>query len=233
MISILIPVYNTEPLFLQECFESCLAQTIQDYEIVVVNNGTSNPTTNKLLDAYSKKSEKFKILDCDRQPNKKNLSIALNYGLRNCKYNLVARMDSDDVMLPDRLEKQRKFLLEHSDVGVLGGQIKINPGGHVTNHPTNITKEVALSSFWFINHPTVMYRKDKILSIGGYKESPELFAEDYELWIKCLINNIKIKNLSDTLVNYRSHGNNLTKLTEKDPNYYNNMRVEQNKLRIS
>jgi glycosyltransferase involved in cell wall biosynthesis len=230
MISVLIPVYNTPPLFLRECLESCLDQTIQDYEIVVVNNGTNNPATNSVLSAYNK-NKKFKIFDCERQTDKKNLSIALNYGLQHCKYNLVARMDSDDVMIPDRLEKQRNFMLENPAVDVLGGQIHVSPDGYITNHPANVTKEIALGSFWFINHPTVMYRRDKILSIGGYKEYPELFAEDYELWVKCLINNIKIKNLPDTLVNYRSYGGNLTRLTETDPNYYNNMWIEQNKLR--
>jgi len=76
-----------------------------------------------------------------------------------------------------------------------------------------------------------MFKKDKILSIGGYKEEPELFAEDYELWIKSLINNLKIRNLKDVVVFYRSHDNNLTRKTEKSSTYYDDLRAEQEKLR--
>ena len=164
MISVLIPVYNTNPLHLKECLESCLFQTIDDYEIVIVDNGSDNVNTLNLLKQIEKQ-EKVRLFVCPRQENKKNLSVALNYGLSKCKFNLVARMDSDDVMCHDRLEKQKKYLDLYTDVDIVGGQIKIFPQGTKTRHPEFIDKNIALSSFWFMNHPTVMYKKDKIISL--------------------------------------------------------------------
>lgn len=230
MISVLIPVYNTNPLHLKECLESCLFQTIDDYEIVIVDNGSDNIDTLNLLKQVEKQ-EKVRLFVCPRQENKKNLSVALNYGLNKCKFNLVARMDSDDVMCHDRLEKQKKYLDLNASVDVVGGQIKILPQGTITRHPEFINKDIALNSFWFMNHPTVMYRKDKIILIGGYKEEPVLFAEDYELWLRCLRNNLKIRNIREVTVLYRMHNDNLSKLTETNPNYFKIMREQQDKLK--
>ena len=230
MISILIPVYNTAAIFLNECINSCLNQTFKNYEIVIIDNGSTNQDTLDILNKYTGR-DNIKVFKCDRIEGKKNLSVALNYGLQKCKYNLIARMDSDDIMCHDRLQKQKDFFMTNEDVDILGGQIKIFPQGQITNHKNIITKDIALNSYWFINHPTVMFKKDKILSIGGYKEEPELFAEDYELWIKSLINNLKIRNLKDVVVFYRSHGNNLTRKTEKSPTYYDDLKAQQEKLR--
>ena len=88
MISVLIPVYNTNPDFLKQCLDSCLYQTIEDYEIVIVNNGTTNKETLDILSQYSKE-DKIKLFNCPREEGKKNLSIALNYGLEKCKFELV------------------------------------------------------------------------------------------------------------------------------------------------
>ncbi len=229
MISVLIPVWNTPSVYLKECIESCLFQTIQDYEIVVIDNDSDAIATINTLNEY-RNNEKINIFKCPRQEGKKNLSIALNFGLKHCKYNFVARMDSDDIMCYDRLEKQRDYMLSNESIDVLGGQIFVFPDGYSTAHPIKITKELALKSQWFINHPTVMFKKDKILNIGGYRDYPELFAEDYDLWIKCLVNNYKIVNLPDILVRYRAHATNLTKKTMTNPNYNKDMEEIQTSL---
>jgi glycosyltransferase involved in cell wall biosynthesis len=230
MISVLIPVYNTNSDFLRQCLDSCLHQTIENYEIVIVDNGSTNKETLDVLSQYSKE-DKIKLLNCPRKEGKKNLSVALNYGLQRCKFELVARMDSDDLMFHDRLEKQLNFFHSNRDVDILGGQIDILPMRNKTKHKEDVTINDALNSYWFINHPTVMFRKSKILSIGGYKETPELFAEDYELWLRALGEGLKIKNLKECVVFYRSHDNNLTRQTEKNPNYYSIMNKSRDNLR--
>ena len=230
MISVLIPVYNTKPAHLKECVLSCLYQTIDNYEIVIVDNGSDNLATLNILKEFEKQ-EKIRLFSCPRQQGKKNLSVALNYGLQRCKFDLVARMDSDDIMCHDRLEKQKKFLDNNSNIDIVGGQIKIFPTGIKSKHPHVVDKDVALRSFWFLNHPTVMYRRHKIISVGSYKEEPVLFAEDYELWLKCIRNNLKIRNIQDVVVLYRMHENNLSKLTETNPNYINMLKQEQQKLK--
>lgn len=217
MISILIPVYNTNKQFIYDCINSCLEQTFQQFEIVIVDNGSDNIETIQALNYFSN-LEKISVYRCERQAGKKNLSIALNFGIKKCKYNLVARMDSDDIMDEKRLEKQYKYFVENSEVDILGGQIYIPAWGSVTSHPNIITKQVAANSTWFINHPTVMFKKEKILSIAGYKEEPEHFAEDYDLWLKSLTAGLQIHNLQDIIVYYRVHENNLSKTTERSIN---------------
>ena len=223
MVSILMPVYNTPKGFLISSLESCLNQTIDDYEIVVIDNGSSGIDTISILYEYASKHTKVKFYRCPRQRAKKNLSVALNYGLTKCKYNLVARMDSDDLMAPDRLEKQLSYMRGNPNVDILGGQILILQTRSITHHPAVITKKMALQTYWFINHPTVMYKRDKILEIGGYKEVPEHFAEDYELWLRALTSGLQMRNLNDVVVHYNLHADNLTRTTEKNPDYFNIM----------
>ena len=133
MISILIPVYNTPANYLKDCLESCITQSFPDYEIVVVDNGSTNLETLDILNFY-KLQKKINLFHCPRKKQKKNLSIALNYGLKKCKYNLVARMDSDDVMLKNRLKLQYDYFFKNKEVDILGGQIRIFPGDTSTNH---------------------------------------------------------------------------------------------------
>ena len=235
MISILLPVYNTPPQFLIPCLESCLNQTIDDYEIVIVDNGSSLRGTIVVLEAYVANHDKITILKCPRHPpieDKKNLAVALNCGLRTCSYDLIARMDSDDLMLSHRLEKQLNYFQTNPHVDILGAQLQfIHAKNQGTNHAPIVTKEMALSTYWFINHPTVMYRRSKILEIGGYKESPQYFAEDYDLWLRAMASGMQIHNLPDVLIQYRLHSGNLTRQTEKHPQYISLMNEAREKLK--
>ena len=225
MISVLMPVYNTSKQFLVSSLESCLNQTVNDYEIVVIDNGSSNDDTISILHEYSAKHAKVKVYKCPRQPDKKNLSVALNYGLTKCEYNLVARIDSDDLMTPDRLEKQLLYMRKNPDIDILGGQIFILQQRSITRHPPVITKKTPLQIHWFINHPTVMYRRDKILEIGGYKEVPVHFAEDYELWLRALTHGLQMRNLNEIIVHYNLHPGSLTNTAKQSPDYQKQVTV--------
>ena len=218
MITILMPVYNTEKEDLEKSIESCLLQTFQDYELLIVDNYSDNEETISTLEKF-KSNKKINIIKCERKQDHKNLSIALNLGLINSKHELIARMDSDDIMSPTRLEKQIKYFLDNPDVDILGGQIIIN-NSKVTNHPKVITKNFAAFSTWFLNHPTVMFKRKKIIDAGGYRSKPIYIAEDLELWLRCLTKNYIIHNLPDVLVNYKYTDSNLTNKTQNMQNYY-------------
>lgn len=219
MISVIIPNYNTNFSFFKECIDSILKQTYQQFEIIIVDNG-SDENNIVLYKQYLQSLDKdIKFLTCERQNNKKNLSIALNIAIKNCKYNLVARMDADDIMMPNRLQKQYDYFV-NNNVDILGGQLQYLHDNNITNHPLIITKEIPMNSIWFINHPSVMFKKDKILQIGGYKEEPEFLAEDYELWTRSIKNNLIIHNLNDVIIKYRLHNSNLTFKDKNNP-YYN------------
>lgn len=217
MISVIIPVYNTKFEYFKECIDSVIQQTFKNFEVIIIDNQSDYENLKKYVD-YTKNIKNIKILNCERQKNKKNLSIALNYGIQNSKYNLIARMDSDDIMTNNRLELQYNYFC-NNDIDILGGQLKYIGNNNTTSHPTTITKEIPLNSTWFINHPTVMFKKDKILATGGYAIEPEFIAEDYELWTRCLKNNLIIHNLEEVILNYRFHETNLT-FKDKNNVYY-------------
>lgn len=213
MISVLIPVYNTEALFLEQCVGSVLNQTEQNFEVVIVDNQSNIVKTIEMLEKLSG-HEKIKVVKCQREDGKKNLSVALNFGLQHCQYDLVARMDSDDIMAPDRLEKQLKYMQEN-DTDILGGQCAQMSSGSLSNFmPEEVPPNIYFYRDHFLNHPTVMFRKSKILEVGGYPESPDHISEDFMLWSKCLNNGCKINNLKDVLIVYRDQQPNSLSLTD-------------------
>jgi glycosyltransferase involved in cell wall biosynthesis len=230
MISVLMPVYNTKAEMLIESIKSCLFQSINDYEIILVDNGSTDRQTLETIKQFSN-NKKINIFNCPRQQGKNNISLALNLGLSRCKNDLVARMDSDDIMLYDRLEKQVNCMNKNKNIDILGAQMKVFPEGYTTNHPKIITNDIALNSSWFINHPTIVYRKNRIIELGGYSDAPEHGAEDYKLWMTSIRCGLKICNMPDIVLHYRSHGENLTRKREKHKSYYESIENEKNKLR--
>jgi len=220
MISVLIPVYNTAVEYLDECLNSIYNQTWQTgYEIIIINNESTNKDTNDYLNSLNQAMTY--VYTCPRQSGKKNLSIALNYGLTKCSYEYIARLDSDDVMLPDRLEKQIYYMITNPNVDVLGGQAQNMFGDkHVTSHPLRIPQDYYKRSTHFLNHPSVMFKKSSILKIGGYKESPDHIPEDFVLWAKALKNGCTIHNLPDIVINYRNREDNLSEIDSRHKEWY-------------
>ena len=215
MISILIPIYNTPIEFINECFDSIDRQTFKEYEVIIVNDGSNDETTEYLNNI---KRDKYSIY------HKKNggISSALNYGLEKCKYDIIARMDADDIMYDDRLEKQYNYYI-NNNINVLGAQMELfgfEQG--ITNHINIIPNNIVLNSDWFMNHPTIMYNKKEVLMIGGYNSEYD-GLEDLELWYRFLDLNIyKLYNMNDILVKHRRHSDNAT--------VRNNMGIILNKI---
>jgi glycosyltransferase involved in cell wall biosynthesis len=202
MISILIPIYNTTIDYIKECLDSIDSQTFKDYEVIVVNDGSNDEVTNFLNSLIQ---DKYSIY----HQQKSGISKALNFGLSKCKYDLIARMDGDDIMLPDRLQKQFNFF-QNNQVDVLGGQMELfGKNSSITNHLQDIPKDIMRITDWFMNHPTIMFRKELILKIGGYNSNFD-GTEDLELWCRSLANGLVLKNLPDIIVRHRRHDDNAT-----------------------
>ena len=220
MISVLIPVYNTKGEYLRECFDSVLKQTWSDFEMVIVDNGSINSDTISVLNEL-RSFPRVKIIDVKRRENAKNLSIALNTGLQHCAFEYVARLDSDDVMLPERLEKQIYYMVTHPEVDILGTQLQNMFGNkHVTHHPLQIPQDYYRMSTHFINHPSVMFKKYKVLQLGGYKEYPDHIPEDFILWTKALKRGCVIHNLPEVLTLYRNREDNLSEIDSRYKEWY-------------
>jgi glycosyltransferase involved in cell wall biosynthesis len=220
MISVLIPVYNTKPEYLDECLKSVYNQNLSvDYEVIIINNESTDKDTNSYLNSLDKKNTH--VYMCQRYPEKKNLSIALNYGLTKCNYEYVARLDSDDIMLQNRLEKQIHYMVSNPQVDILGTQTQNMFGDkHITNHPLHVPQNYYRISTHFINHPSVMFKKISILSLGGYKEFPDHIPEDFVLWVKALKNGMVIHNLPDILMYYRNREGSLSEVDSKHKQWY-------------
>ncbi|CEN21621.1 glycosyltransferase [Paraclostridium sordellii] len=206
--SVLISVYYKEkPEYLALSLDSMLGQTIKPDEIVVVKDGPLNNELDELINNYSKKYEGIiKVVKSDENIG---LGRALNLGLKNCKNELVARMDTDDISLPSRCESQLKVFLNNEELAIVGTGIDEfynNPNEIISSRivPTthNEIYQFAKRRSAF-NHPTVMYKKSKVLEVGGYKDLKR--NQDVDLFGRMLFNGYKAANLEESLLLFRSN----------------------------
>lgn len=208
--SVLLSLYFKEkPEYLEKCFASIWDnQSLEPSEIVLVLDGSIGDE----LDACVQKW-KLKIGDCLKVvalPQNVGLGKALNEGLKQCSYDWVFRMDTDDICTPDRFEKQVAFIKQNPDVVLFSGQV-MEFDKDITD--ANVLKAVPITYEEIrefaqkrcpFNHMTVAYKRDVILGLGGYQH--HLFMEDYNLWLRVIGNNYKVANLPDVLL-YARVGN--------------------------
>lgn len=205
-ISVVMSVYNGER-YLKEAIESILSQTFSDFEFVIINDGSDDNSENIIKTFDDKRIQYF-------PKEHSGLINSLNFGLEKARGEFIARFDSDDVSLPNRLEKQFNFLVQNPENVLVGTHaIKINESGENTGefiYPPISWKEIKKYSLRhnpFI-HPTVMFRKDVLEKVGNYRNFK--YAEDYELWTR-LIYKYPCANLPEKLLKYRIHSEQVTK----------------------
>lgn len=204
--SVLMSVYYKEnPEFLMQSMESIFAQTLLTDDFVLVCDGPLTTELDAVIDFYLKKYDS--VLQIVRLEQNVGLATALNEGLRYCKNELVARMDSDDYAMPERCALQLNAFSDDSDLDVVGGFIA-EFEGNVFNIVSKKTMPCSHSDILRyakkrspFNHPTVMYRKSSVLSAGGYPNLP--LHEDYALWVNMLMAGFKGYNISEVLCNMR------------------------------
>lgn len=214
-LSILMPVFDTPAAYLAECWESIRAQTFREWELVLVDDGSRAAETIAEIDRIACDPRVVLI----RLDENQGIAHALNVGLSRCRARLVARMDSDDKMMPTRLGRQFAYMQTHPDVTVLGTQmrgIKWETGElhSPTGHPRQVTDEFIqhqrdTSKIWFLNHPTVMLRRHEVLKLGGYPNYR--VAQDLGLWLKVVRAGLKVHNLPTVELLYRLHPRQATK----------------------
>ena len=205
--SVLMSVYYKEkPEFLDLSLESNLInQTLSPNEFVLVCDGELTPDLEAVIEKYRKLVPN--VLKVYRKENG-GLGKALNFGLPKCSYPLVARSDSDDVCSADRFEKQVRFMEAHPEIGIISSYIDefskdwAKPT-HVKTLPLTHEELYEMAKFRNpLNHMSVMMRKDVVIRIGSYRHIP--YIEDYELWVRAMINGIRIANIGEVLVHART-----------------------------
>jgi glycosyltransferase involved in cell wall biosynthesis len=206
--SVLMSLYNKEnPDYLKQSIESMLNQTVIPDEIVLVKDGPLTIELEKVLKKFiDMYPDLFNIIASEKNIG---LGLALNLGLINCKNELVARMDTDDISLPERCEKQLNLFEENDEliiVGTIVDEFYENPNEIISSRvvPTTHNKiyEFAKRRSPF-NHPTVMYKKTKVLECGGYSDLRR--NQDVDLFARMLYSGYKAANLGESLLLFRSN----------------------------
>ena len=208
-VSVVIPAYGAVP-FLAETIASVQDQTDVNVEIIVVLDRPSLEAK-QFTDQISKNFQNIKVIESA----KPGISAALNQGILNSSFPIIARIDADDLMIPYRLTKQFEFLSKHPEIDCVGSQVEFFGGvkgkRSQTCFPTVpiwISRGLKIRNV--IAHPSVMYRKNKIIEAGLYR-SEFNGGEDYDLWLR-LDNGKNIANLSSALTKYRIHEEQITRI---------------------
>ncbi|MPR33424.1 glycosyltransferase family 2 protein [Salmonirosea aquatica] len=208
-ISVIMPVYNGE-LYLREAIESILGQTYTDFEFIIINDGSTD-TSGSIIDSY--KDSRIKHIKNERNAG---LVSALNVGIDLAQGEYIARMDADDISLPERFAKQVAFMNQHTEVGVCGTAYQYigNRSGTITL-PESFEKSFTfLSSNSCLAHPTVMIRRAVLEQHSIRYENDYPYAEDYAFWIR--IGQVAhLTSLSEPLLSYRWHSANISQSTNR------------------
>jgi len=202
--SVLISVYEKEqPFFFEACLAGIEWQTLQPEEVIVVADGVLTPHLYQVIENYAS-SLPVKLVQL---PTNVGLGQALNIGLAHAKFEIIARVDSDDICYPERFQVQYKFLKENSKVSAVSSYLsefktvvgdlqrkKIVPIGHEVIRAYAKKRNP-------LNHPAVMFKKADVIEVGSYKHMP--FFEDYYLWLRMIEHGFLLENIPQPLVHFR------------------------------
>lgn len=201
--SVLMSVYEDEkPSYLRLCLQSLVDQTIRPSQVVIVQDGILGLALLEVISDFER------ILDiCSPQlATRKGLAAALNFGLDHCRHELIARMDADDVALPNRFEVQLSEFELDPLLDIVGGYAQeIDQEGNlgcIRKMPLHHNQILECLYACPLNHPSVMYRRSKIISVGRYNDELSR-RQDYELWFRCALAGFRFKNVSNLLILYR------------------------------
>ncbi len=235
-VTVLMPVFNGE-MFLRVAIESVLAQTHAAFELLVVDDGSTDGSS-KILADIAKRDTRVRVIS---QANE-GISSALNVGIRAASGEFIARMDADDIMLPRRLEVQIGYLRENPSLGFCGSYVDvIDKLGHTVSQykpqPTSLESldgKIRRREPITFTHPSVTYSTSLARSLGGYNSKFEP-CEDTELFGRMILANRPGLVIPDVLLRYRMHGNSISGTRVRRQiemlelvrrNFYNRMKCE-------
>ena len=205
--SVLMSVYHREkPEYLKQAIESIQAQTLPTDDFVLVCDGPLNDALDGVISA--KQQEMGTVLNVVRLAMNGGLGNALNEGIKHCKNELVARMDSDDIAYPDRCEKQLAAFNEHPEVSICSGIVEEFTTDPNTVDAKRVPPETNAEIVEFakkrnpFNHPCVMYKKSTVEAVGSYQDF--YLLEDYYLWLRMLMAGYQGYNIQEPLLHMRA-----------------------------
>ncbi|MBA2454660.1 MAG: glycosyltransferase family 2 protein [Chloroflexia bacterium] len=216
-LSILLPAYNSER-WLEDALDSVLQQSHTTFELLAIDDGSTDATA-QILERYAAKDPRIRVLS---HPNW-GMGASLNHALAEAQYDWIVRMDADDVMLPDRLERQVAFVTENPDVMVASCLVRyIDANGQIVGSYTSdiTTREVFQrhlreNRIIGFHHPGVIMKKDVVLAVGGYR--PQYWsADDLDLWNRISERGHLMLVQPEYLMKYRVHGSSVSHQAARD-----------------
>lgn len=215
LVSVLLPFHNAAGT-IAECIDSILAQSLTEFEIIAVDDFSTDDTARILRDY---KDQRIRLVDNEHR----GLVSALNTGLASCSAPLVARMDADDIMHPKRLQKQYAYLRRQHDVVLVATQARKFPEASLQNgyreymrwqnavlSAEDINNQIYIESPFA--HPSVMFRRDSVIAAGAYRQGA--FPEDYELWLRLSHHGHRMEKLPEVLLDWRESEHRLSRVSE-------------------
>lgn len=210
-ISIVMSTYNETIDELKKAIDSMLNQTFKEFEFIIVLDNPKNEEHINTIKKYTQKDKRIKFLI-----NEKNMGLAasLNKGIDVAQSQYIARMDADDISMPERLEKEFTFLENNADIDIIStNKIDIDENDDIINIPSNLpTKDEEIKKILkitsIITHSGAMFRKEKVEKIGKYRLFPA--SQDYDLWLRASYYKLKFAIIDEQLVKYRIRRNNIS-----------------------
>lgn len=210
-------VHNGET-YLEQTLQSITSQTYTDFEVIIINDFSTDKTS-QILEKY-KNDERFKIINNE---SCLGLTKSLNIGINKAKGKYIARLDADDIALPERLSIQKQFLDDNKEIVCVGSaSIIINENGIKTGFKKVVSNVYTLKFRMIlanqISHPSAFFRTEIIKKIGGYDENYK-YAQDFNLWSRLLKAGYKISNIKEPLILYRVHNKSISQGSKQSEAY--------------
>jgi len=226
-----MPVFNGAP-FLREALKSILNQGVIDFEFIIINDGSTDDSE-KIISEYERRDHRIRFINNEQNSG---LIEVLNEGLSVARGKYVARMDADDVSLPNRFAAQSQFLDNHPEIGVVGSNVHFidSSGRRISNFvnnprlpqtPNQIKWSLCFSCC--LMHPTIMARRELLIKAGGYNKIAK-HAEDYDLWVR-MSDTTDFYNLPQKLLLLRRHKTNITTV-HIDTTLANSLLISQRRI---
>lgn len=211
VVSIVLPVYNSEK-YIADSIESILNQTFSDFELIIIDDDSTDDT-HRIIELFG--DNRIKLIK-----NNHDYIQSLNKGIAKSKGKYIARMDSDDLMLPNRLELQVEYMENNPQIDICGGWIEsFGHSSHTIKNPIK-HKDIILAMLIgnSMAHPTIIMRRDSMSKLPFYPnlyKQKFIYAEDYKLWIDSIMNGLQFANIPEILLKYRiSENQNTSKFSE-------------------
>lgn len=247
-VSIVIPSYNTKHVYIVECLESIRMQNGNfGIELIWINDGSGDLNSKLLENELEKflKRTRFCKLKYHKMEQNKGIVESLNKGIEMASNEIIFRMDSDDIMHPERIKKQLEFMENTKNCVICGSNVflfETTRNGNekivdkMTNHPEILEweqyKKSEEKTVWFMNHPTLCFKKSAVISVGKYNKNIKDGTEDFDLELRFLKRFGKVYNIKEPLVYYRIHDEQITHHKTREEQYQKIQKLQKLILQI-